>query len=236
MLCFTKAFGSVFSGMSRYNFHHAPAEANWGKLIPMYATAVLIVAIGLFPKIFVTSLSEPLHLFMHYPGNEVQAAGLPVTATLSMIGLCSAAFLGLSGLIFLLRKNIIHNKPQTVNITWACGYVAPTAKMQYTASSFIRGYRKLAEPIFSIHKIKREIQGVFPKSGGQETHPYDKTEEWVIDYPLQLLKKFFNRFIFLQNGNLQFYILYGVVFITLVFVIPLAFDYVKALIKFLNQL
>jgi len=236
MICFTKAFGTVFLGTPRKIFNSIPGEANFGKLIPMYAVFILIMAIGLFPKIFVTALSEPLNLFTHTLGNNIRASELPLTATISMIGLCSAIFLGLAGLIFLLRKRMTSNKPQTVNVTWGCGYIAPTGKMQYTASSFIRAYRKLAEPIFSIHKIKREIQGVFPKSGGQETHPYDKTEEWFIDYPLRLLKKFFNRFIFLQNGNLQFYILYGVVFITLVLVIPLAFDYVKALIKFLNQL
>ena len=236
MLCFTKAFGSVFSGTSRHNFHHTPGEANFGKLIPMYVVFILIMAVGLFPKTFITALSEPLHLFTQHSDKYVQAGGLPITTTMSMIGLCSASFLGLTGLIFLLKKSMTGSKPQTVNITWACGYIAPTGKMQYTASSFIRAYRKLAEPIFSIQKKKKEIQGVFPKSGGQETHPYDKAEEWFIDYPLQSLKKFLNRFIFLQNGNLQFYILYGVVFITLALVVPFAFDYIKALIKFLNQI
>lgn len=236
MLCFTKAFGSIFSGTLRHNFQHAPGEADFGKLIPMYAVFILITAIGLFPKIFITALSEPIKLFTHYPDDYIPADGLSITATMSMIGLCSGAFLGLTGLIFFLRKRIMSNKPQTVNVTWGCGYVAPTGKMQYTASSFVRAYRKLAEPVFSIHKKKKEIRGVFPKSGGQETHPYDKLEGWFIDYPLQQLRKFLSRFIFLQNGNLQFYILYGVAFITLVLVIPFAYDYIKAVIKFLNQL
>jgi hydrogenase-4 component B len=236
MICFTKAFGTVFLGTARKDFHGKPQEANFGKLIPMYAVFGLIIAIGLFPKIFITALSQPLNLFTHTPDNTIPASELSLTATMSTIGLCSAVFLGLAGLIFLLRKRMTSNKPQAVNVTWACGYTAPAVKMQYTASSFIRAYRKLAEPVFSIHKNKKEIQGVFPKSGGQETHPYDKAEEWFIDYPLQQLKKFFNRFIFLQNGNLQFYILYGVVFITLVFVVPFAFEYIKALINFLNQI
>ena len=108
--------------------------------------------------------------------------------------------------------------------------------MQYTASSFIRAYRKLAEPLLSIRKKKKEIKGIFRRTGGQETHPYDKAEEWFIDYPLQLLKNVFNRFTFLQNGNLQFYILYGIVFISLALAIPFAFGYIKSLIEFLNKL
>jgi hydrogenase-4 component B len=236
MICFTKAFGVVFLGTPRKDFHSTAGEANFGKLIPMYAVFILIMAIGLFPKIFVTALSAPLNLFTHILNNNIGANELPLTATMSMIGLCSAVFLGLAGLIFLLRKRMISRKPQAVDATWGCGYIAPTSKMQYTASSFIRAYRKLAEPLFSIHKKKKEMHGVFPISGGQETHPYDKVEEWFIDYPLLQLKKFFNRFVFLQNGNLQFYILYGVVFITLILVVPFAVEYIKALINFLNQL
>lgn len=128
------------------------------------------------------------------------------------------------------------NKPVEFNTTWGCGYTGSTEKMQYTASSFIRAYRKLAEPLLSIHKKKKEIEGIFPEKGGQETHPYDKAEKWFIDFPLQLLKRFFNRFTFLQNGNLQFYILYGVVFITLVLGIPFAVEYIKTLFKFLNTI
>jgi hydrogenase-4 component B len=236
LLCFTKAFGSVFLGTPRHNFYHSPEEAGFGGLIPMYAIVLLIMAIGLFPKTFIEALSKPISLFTRNTPFNIQPVILPVTEALSMIGICAAGFLLLTGLIYLIRRRMTINRPQNFNITWNCGYVAPTSKMQYTASSFIRAYRKLAEPFLSISKKKKEITEVFPKTGGQETHPYDKAEEWFIDYPLQLLKTFFNRFIFLQNGNLQFYILYGIVFISLVLGIPFLFDYIKSLLKFLNQI
>ena len=56
------------------------------------------------------------------------------------------------------------NKPLEFSATWGCGYVGSTEKMQYTASSFVRAYRKLAEPLLSIHKKKKEIEGVFPQN------------------------------------------------------------------------
>lgn len=235
MLCFTKAFGSVFLGSSRSRFHCTSEEAGFGKLIPMYGVVILILGIGIFPRIFIEALSKPLALFIkNIP--TIQSGIIPITEALYMIGICAMGFLILSGLIYLIRRQVTINKPQNFNDTWGCGYVAPTAKMQYTASSFIRGYRKLAEPFLSISKKKNEITGVFPKTGKQETHPYDKAEEWFVDYPLLKLKKFFNRFTFLQNGNLQFYILYGVVFILLGLAVPFLFDYIKSLIKFLNQI
>ncbi|MEP7111108.1 MAG: proton-conducting transporter membrane subunit [Ferruginibacter sp.] len=236
LFCFTKAFGSVFLGTPRHNFHHAPGEAAFGKLVPMYVVVILIMAIGLFPKFFVDALSKPLGLFTQHAAFSARPEILPATEALTMIGICAMAFLLLAGLIFLIRKRMTINKPRTINTTWGCGYIAPTGKMQYTASSFVRAYRKLAEPLFSIQKKKRELTEVFPKTGSQETHPYDKAEEWLIDYPLHLLKTFFNRFTFLQNGNLQFYILYGVVFITLVLGIPFVFNYIKSLFNFLNKL
>ena len=233
MLCFTKAFGSVFLGTARHHFHHTPKEDVIGKLLPMYAVALLIIGIGLFPKVFISALSKSVSLFT---GNDLSSSHLPAGDALSMIGICAAAFILLTGLLYFIRKRMTVNKPVEFNVTWGCGYVGSTEKMQYTASSFIRAYRKLAEPLLSIHKKKKEIKGVFPEKGHQETHPYDKTEEWLIDHPLQLLKGFFNRFTFLQNGNLQFYILYGVVFITLVLGVPFAVEYFKTLFQFLNKL
>ena len=233
MLCFTKAFGSVFLGTSRHHFNHTPKEAGVGKLIPMYAVVLLIMAIGLFPKIFIAAFSNSVSLFT---GNSFSSGHLPAGDALSMIGICSAAFILLAGLIYFIRRRMTINKPVEFNTTWGCGYTGSTEKMQYTASSFIRTYRKLAEPLLLINKKKKELKCIFTKNGQHETHPYDKTEKWLIDYPLQVLKGFFNRFAFLQNGNLQFYILYGVAFITLVLGIPFAVEYFKTLFQFLNKL
>ncbi len=69
-----------------------------------------------------------------------------------------------------------------------------------------------------------------------KTHPYDKTELWLIDKPLKILKDFIGKFQFLQNGNPQFYIFYGVVFIALVILVPMLAEGLSFLLDFLNQL
>lgn len=236
MLCFTKAMGTVFLGTPRHNFHHTPEEAGIGKLMPMYAVVILIMAIGLFPTVFIKALSKPVGLFTANIDFTTQPGMQLVTVSLSMIGIWAMGFILLAGLVYLIRWRMTLKKPQNYNATWGCGYIAPTSKMQYTASSFIRAYRKLAEPILLIHKKKKEITAIFPTTGGQETHPYDLAEKWLIDYPINRLKIFLNRFVFLQNGNLQFYILYGVVFITLVLAAPLVFNYLVSLINFFKTL
>ena len=189
---FYKGIWLVFLGTGRHQFHHTPVEADIGKLIPMYAVVLLIMAIGLFPKAFIEALSQPLILFTHHTRDNIHRPEyLPVTGSIIDDWIMCSRLYVIGGLIFLVRRRITINKPQTFNVTWGCGYVAPTGKMQYTASSFIRAYRKLAEPLLSISKKKKEIKEVFPKTGGQETHPYDKAEEWFIDYPLLRVKKIF---------------------------------------------
>ena len=236
VLCFTKAVGIVFLGSPRHHFTHAPGEAGQAKLFPMYVIVALLLGIGLFPGFFVSLLSKPVDLFNFHSSGNGPVGIFPVVETLTGIGWGAAVFLSLTGLIFWLRTRFVMNRVQIYDQTWACGYEGYTGKMQYTASSFVRAYRKLVEPVLSIKKKKKEITGIFPVTAGQETHPQDKIEEWFIDLPVQGLKKLFNRFIFLQNGKLQFYILYGVVFITLVLVLPLVIEYIGALIQFLNSI
>jgi formate hydrogenlyase subunit 3/multisubunit Na+/H+ antiporter MnhD subunit len=238
LLCFTKAFGAVFLGNSRHHFPHPPTESSAGKLIPMYMVMGLILAIGLCPNFFLGMLSEPLKLFTDKLSLSAEAAYTVTNTgyTMMYIGWCSTGLIVLTGIIFFIRKKITAQKSVAITPTWSCGYVGNTAKMQYSASSFVRTYRKLAEPLLSIYKKKKEIKGIFPRDGWRETHPYDIVEEWLIDIPLKQIKYFLGKFRFLQNGMIQMYTLYGIVFIILVLGLPFLYGAIKSLIEFLNQL
>ncbi len=240
LLCFTKAFGVVFLGSPRQALRHPPGEAVQGKLVPMYAVLALMVGIGLFPGFFLEAMHGALTLFqLKMPGGEA-AAGMPlpqgVRQLAAAIGWCATGLLALAALVIFIGIKMAGRTSVVKGPTWSCGYVGDASRMQYSASSFVRTYRKLAEPLFSIHKKKRAVEGIFPTDGWQETHPYDKVEAWLIDLPLRKLKAFIGRFRFLQNGNPQFYILYGVVFITLVIVIPLLVGAVEQVMEFLGKL
>jgi len=238
LLCFTKAFGAVFLGNSRHHFPHPPTESSAGKLIPMYMVMGLILAIGLCPNFFLGMLSEPLKLFTDKLSLSAEAAYTVTNTgyTMMYIGWCSTGLIVLTGIIFFIRKKITAQKSVAITPTWSCGYVGNTAKMQYSASSFVRTYRKLAEPLLSIYKKKKEIKGIFPRDGWRETHPYDIVEEWLIDIPLKQIKYFLGKFRFLQNGMIQMYTLYGIVFIILALGLPFLYGAIKSLIEFLNHL
>ena len=236
IMCFTKAFGTVFLGNPRHQLHTPPAEAGIGSLVPMYAGLLLIIGIGIFPKYFIAALTQPLSLFVNKLDPGLRDQAFLSFGALNWIGLCALGISVLVAVIFFIKKKATQNKPKHISPTWSCAYIVPTSKMQYTASSYVRTYRKLAEPMLTIAVKKEDIKGIFPVHGRHETHPYDKAEAWIIDFPLRQLHFFINRFSFLQNGYLQVYIIYGVVFVTMVLVIPVIYDKIIALVQFFNQL
>ena len=213
IICFTKAFSVVFLGNPRHEFHHEVTEVSQFQLLPLYFIVTFIVTIGLFPSLFLDLLIKPVQLFTglrQLPFNSFHGNGIEVLSSVSM----GSLYFILTILILLgIRKLVLRKRAITISSTWGCGYTAPTAKIQYTGSSFSRTYSKLFAMIFLINKKEKNVQGVFPLYAHLETHIYDKTEKWLIDYPLGRLKYFLSRFLFIQNGRLQTYVAYGIVFI-----------------------
>jgi hydrogenase-4 component B len=236
LLCFTKAFGSIFLGTPRHKLHNVVDGESFQKLVPMYAITFLIVTIGIYPKLILDILELPVGLLTVPLNNTVLLNELPGIQTMQSVGYASLAFLALSIIVFIFRNGFLKYKPLSTDITWGCAYIGPNQKMQYTASSFVRNFRKLAEPILSIHKFKKEITGIFPGLAWHETHPKDKSEEVFIKYPLRRFRTFLNLFSFLQNGRPQFYILYGFTFIVLIIGVPEIYNILRMFFKFLHNL
>jgi formate hydrogenlyase subunit 3/multisubunit Na+/H+ antiporter MnhD subunit len=236
MLCFTKAFGIVFLGTPRHEIHNEVKEAPIVQLIPLYIIAGFILFIGLFPKFFLTILEKPSGLLS---GNQfftiLTFQGKAMNA-LQPIGWAAMGLFALILFILLVRRFVQRKANIEVASTWGCGYVAPTAKLQYTASSFVRSYGKLFGAIILWFKKEKEVEGVFPIDGHYESHTYDRLEQWLIDKPITAYKSFMGRFLFLQNGKLQYYILYGILFIVSIICIPLFYEKLVIIIDFLKQL
>jgi formate hydrogenlyase subunit 3/multisubunit Na+/H+ antiporter MnhD subunit len=236
MLCFTKAFGVVFLGTARCELPHSCKEVPFLQLLPMYLLAGIIILIGLFPITFINLLGKPVSLFTGNIALPLNAVQINAFNALRPISLASWGLILLVILIFTIRKFALSHRKIETGPTWGCGYTAPTSKIQYTAGSFVRTYSKLFAPFLLIGKHEEEIHGVFPSEGKYHTHPYDSIEKWLIDSPLKLNKTFMGRFVFLNNGKLQFYILYGVLFILAVLSIPFLYQNIQSFIAFLKNL
>jgi formate hydrogenlyase subunit 3/multisubunit Na+/H+ antiporter MnhD subunit len=236
LLCFTKAFGIVFLGNARKKFHHEVKEVPFLQLLPLYLIAFFIIFIGVFPQFFLNGLSRPVNLLAGVTQNANNLVPNNMGDIVQPLNWGIWIFILIILAIFFLRKLVMQKQKVAIESTWGCAYVAPTEKLQYTAGSFVRAYSKLFRPILLSSKNESEVDGIFPSGGSYETHIYDRLEKYLIDNPIAAYKSLLGRFLFLQNGKLQFYILYGIIFIVSVICIPLFYDQIVLLIDFIKQI
>lgn len=235
LICFTKAFGIVFLGTPREK-HEISFTENRMNMIPLYVIAFLILIIGVFPVLLAPILSKAVYLYLPVYSFMAENQLNSILSNLTSVGWYSLGFIALIAVVYFVRHLVTSKRQIATGDTWGCGYTGDPSKMQYSASSFIRTYRKLAEPVLLVKKKKKEAMGLYPLWITQETHAQDKLEKWLIDKPIYILRKTLKRFTFLQNGNIQAYILYGFIFIGLTVLLPVIIDKIIALVNFLNQL
>ena len=234
LLCFTKAFGIIFLGQERIHSDHEIKEAEPMKLLPGYLIFLFILIIGLFPQMFIRILINPVSLFTS--GLSVGYPELKMISNLQSVSVVAWAFLLAIVAIRILKYFVSRNRKMVFGPTWGCGYAAPGSKMQYTASSYVRSYRKLIGPMLQMNKKEEDIKGVFSKPIHSHTHPYDKVETVFIDLPLRIMNKIMARVRFIQNGNVRHYLLYGVIFIFIVVIFSILNGLAAYLVNLFKQI
>ena len=185
------------------------------------------------PQLFIGVLQGPVQEFtgLTIPGNYAR-----LTELMQHVSISIWALILLVVVLFFIRKAVTAPKIITKGSTWGCGYTVASPSMQYTASSFVRSYAKIIKPLLLTNKNKDEIREIIPSSMQAETHFHDKLEAGLVDWPVKNLKGFLGRFRFLQNGSVQFYVLYGVVFIAISITIPALIKFIQYLTLLIKQL
>jgi hydrogenase-4 component B len=206
--CFTKAFGCVFLGEPRSE--HAAAGHEAGALM----RAAMVVLAGACVLVALTAPLWPLAYRAAAAG--LLPAGFPDVATgleqaQYVLGFVCAAFwmlLALAALLAWARRRLLAGQQVASGPTWDCGYVAPTARMQYTASSFASPilllFRMLLRPHVEIHPPP----GLFPDQGHFESHTPDVFHDYLFRPMFGGLVWGASKLRWFQNGRLQLYVLY----------------------------
>jgi hydrogenase-4 component B len=233
LFCFTKAFGIVFLGTPRHIHSHPVTEADPQALLPQCMIALFIVFIGLAPQLFIRFLQNPVQEFtgLSVPGNYVH-----LTELMQHVSLSVWILILLITVLFFIRRAVTSSGVITKGTTWGCGYTVASPSLQYTASSFARSYSKIIKPLVLSSKNKDEIRDIIPSRIRTETHFHDKLEAGLIDWPVKNLRGFLGWFRFLQNGSVQFYVLYGIVFIAISIAVPGIISFMQYLVTLIKQL
>jgi len=218
ILTFSKTFGTVFLGIPRSELPSLAKEVSWKMLLPQYLLVIAMMSVAFLPVVYLKTV-----------GNIVSQGFVNSGITPSLIGDCSGGitsviiastgFIGGVALLWIIRWSLTRRKPQTVEVTWGCAYQTPNERMQYTGKSFSKPLAKIFSFLVVEEKRFSELSEgeVFPARRKYFTHYLDFIEDQIIDPFVQRLLYLSNYLKFIQNGKVQWYVLYGVIFILCVF-------------------
>ncbi len=207
--CFTRAFGIVFLGQARSDeaahAHEAPAAMRWPMVVLACLCASAALAAPLWPRLLWPAVAVVLSKSMP---DAVVANTSSAVAPLAGVACASYILLGLIAVIVFARRKLLAGRTLGRASTWGCGYSAPTARMQYTASSFARPltqmFRFFQRPRDEIHPP----EGLFPLSASLHTRGPDLFRRYIYE-PLFLgIAWLASKLHGLQQGRIQVYVLY----------------------------
>jgi formate hydrogenlyase subunit 3/multisubunit Na+/H+ antiporter MnhD subunit len=133
--CFAKVFGTVFLGQARSGHAGHAHEPPWTMLAPMGILAVACAAIGLAPAAVLPALASAAAQWARLPAELAVELTAGAARQVTRISLVAAALLLAVGVLVLWRRWRLR-AAQPAAPTWGCGFARPTARMQYTGSSF----------------------------------------------------------------------------------------------------
>ncbi len=131
--CFVKVFGAVFLGQARTTDVERAHEAGPAMVLPMACLAAFCLFIGLAAPLVARALDVAIAAWSG--ASRASPPALNQLVPLASVSAASAALLLLVMPLGAWLRKRTRAQPSAVG-TWDCGYAAPSARMQYTSSSF----------------------------------------------------------------------------------------------------
>lgn len=205
LIAFSGAFSIIFLGSQRSETANSVKnDVPISMRLPMTVLASLCLLIGIFPQIFVklAALAISPKLLTVIP------EGL-----LNILSIVNLTLLALIAAILLFRQSVLQDKQVEINKVWGCGYQYPNSKMQYTSNSYTRPFLGFLTPFFVKTLDFRQIKELFPKKTYFKAKIHDIFEYYLIKPLVSADESFLSKFLWIQSGNTQRYLIYGVVFL-----------------------
>lgn len=202
LACFIKVCGIVFLGAPRSQDAAGAHECGPSMRNAMLVLASACVAIGLAPTFFWPAIAravgswQPAWAAAQTPDSLAPLSRVHVT--LAVLAIAAAA---------LLWRHVKHLGLKR-QVTWDCGYAAPSARMQYTVGSFAdvitEWFAFILRPIRHMHRPK----GTLPRDASFEEHTPETVLEHVVTPVGSLIMRVSLIARRLQHGHVQSYVFY----------------------------
>ncbi len=221
ILTFTKTFGTIFLGSAREILHQKPNEVSMYMLLPQYLIVFVMLSIVFFSSSYLSFANNISSSLTDNSFSVINPDLVNYSQIMTSISLYSILFIAFIAFIYGIRYLAIKNKEQQFQPTWGCGYVAPNSKMQYSGKSFSKPLSKIFSFLLIENKQYSEIKQneIFPVQKRYSSLYIDFIETRLINPISHRMIYCVNYFKFIQNGRIQSYVIYGIIFILVIFIL-----------------
>jgi hydrogenase-4 component B len=209
--CFIKAFGVVFLGVARTSEARNCREAGPAMIGPLLVLVACCLTIGVFPWLVAPVMDAGIQGWS--AGGIAGVPMLGAVAPLGLISLGAVMLVVLLGLLALFLRLRVRCGDVVAGSTWGCGYLAPTPRMQYTASSFVQMIGRLFTWVQRPRLHGPGDLPVFPGPSAFRGHILDLVLDATLRPAFRAGAQFLSRLRFLQAGKIHAYLFYMVVFL-----------------------
>jgi len=178
----------------------------------MAVLAALCGLLGLFPGLVAPLLDRAVASWaVGGGGPRPLMPPIPALASLAPLTWVSAAGVGLLSFLVVLAlilRTWLRTRPVARAVTWDCGYVAPSATMQYTSSSFAEMLVGLFAWVLRPKVQRPPRSGLFEPSGSFSSHVPDVVLDGALLPALAGAERLTAKVHVLHQGRIQAYVLY----------------------------
>jgi hydrogenase-4 component B len=206
--CFAKAFGIVFLGSPRSSEAGEAREAAGSMCAAMVILALLCIVLGLAAPMVVSALgrvvAEATGMTIGGASHQLSLTTGPLTIAVSVF----AVLIAIVAFAWVLRARRLAGAVVGRGQIWGCGYLSPTPRMQYTASSF-------AQPLITQFRVfvrNREAlvlpTGYFPVTASYSSDSGDPFLRLLFAPTFRRFNLMVSRLNIVQHGHVHLYVLY----------------------------
>ncbi len=224
---YAKAFGVAFLGRPRGAAAASAHEAPRAMRIPMHVLALLCVVLGVFPSLGMLVVVRPV---LELTASLRAFKGDAVTLLFRLAWWptrIAVALLVFGGVVGLLRRGLLHGRPQTEDETWGCGYEGEAApRAQYTGSSLLDPLLSFFRPTLSSRRAEVVApEGFHPEAASLASETPDLFRSRLYQPLFERIEGWLGRARGLQRGGTHLYLLY--IFAALIVLLVLAVGWLR---------
>ncbi len=206
--CFAKAFGVVFLGSPRSAEAGEAVEVARPMRAAMAVLALLCIAIGLCAPLAVSALAGVVATMTGAAVGTVSAQLAIVTGPLTVAVAVFAVLIIVAALAWALRARRLAVASVRRGPVWGCGYLFPSPKMQYTASSFAQPLTTQFHMLIRNREALVPPQGYFPAASSYTSDSGDPALRLLFVPTFRWFDRVVTRLNVIQHGHIHVYILY----------------------------